>query len=80
MHLLLEQNRNSSVETIAFRVAAPGKRDAFGLAEELDDISEVMRKVVDHGYSVRAKNREGDRHGSYKVGGRGIEGWAREEQ
>lgn len=72
------QLKNRETRELAFRVAAPGKRDAHGLSQELTDISEVMSLVVEHGYSVRAKSLvDSARHGSYRLTGREITGWAR---
>lgn len=66
--------RKRSTGTIAFRVSAPGKRDAHDLAEENTDVAVVMEKVYRHGYSVRAKTEDGSRDASYRMAGRSIIG------
>ncbi|MGI4812710.1 MAG: hypothetical protein ACRYG5_07845 [Janthinobacterium lividum] len=64
--------KKRSTRTVAFRVAAPGKRDAHDLGEEITDITVVIDKVYHHGYSVRAKAEDGSRAGSYRAAGRSI--------
>ncbi|WP_250501612.1 hypothetical protein [Caballeronia sp. AZ7_KS35] len=66
--------KNRLTGNVAFRVAAPGNRDAHGLAEEITDIAVVKDKVYRHGYSVRAKTADGLRHGSYRIHGGRIVG------
>lgn len=66
--------KKRSTGTVAFRVAAPGKRDAHDLGEEITDIAAVMDKVYHYGYSIRAKAEDGSRDGSYRAAGRSIVG------
>jgi hypothetical protein len=60
--------------SIAFRIAAPGKRDAEQQAEETTDIKAVMEKVYNQGYSVRARKEGGGVASSYRRHGRSIIG------
>lgn len=66
--------KKRSTGHVAFRVAAPGKRDAHDQGDEITDIAAVMEKVYRHGYSVRAKTSDGERDGSYRLTGRNIIG------
>ena len=47
-------------------------RNALGQGEELDSIDEVIDRVLNKGYKVRAKSLDGTVTGSYKVGDRAI--------
>lgn len=47
-------------------------RNALGQGEEIDSIDEVIDRVLNKGYKVRAKSLDGKVTGSYKVGDRAI--------
>jgi hypothetical protein len=66
--------KNSHTGSVAFRIAEPGKRDAFEEAEETTDIAVVLDKVRNHGYSVRARAEGGRSKSSYRLHGRSITG------